>query len=57
MRGGAAGLRALLRRFLLAVEIAGKEATLPFVASPLAKANAEAHIHGLRRQLTQMERS
>ena len=46
-----------LRLFLLSIEIAGKEATLPYISSPLARANAEAHIHELRRHLRQLQRT
>ena len=46
-----------LRIFLLSIEISGKEATLPYISSPLAKANAEAHIHSLRLHLRQLQRT
>lgn len=46
-----------LRIFLLSIEISGKEATLPFISTPLAKANAEARIHELRLHLRQLQRT
>lgn len=45
-----------LRSFLLSVEIAGKESTLPFISSPIAKANAEEHIRILRARLRDIQR-
>ena len=45
-----------LRLFLLSIEIAGKEATLPYISSPLARANAEIHIHELRSLLRTLQR-
>ena len=50
-------LPSFLRSFLLSIEIAGKESTLPFISSPVARANAELHIFQLRRQLSSLERS
>jgi len=50
-------LRRLLSAFLLSIEISGKEATLPFISTPLARANAEAHIHSLRVALRQLQRN
>ena len=52
-----ANLRLSFRAFLLSIEIAGKESTLPFISSPLAKANAEEHIRQLRASLRQLQRS
>ena len=46
-----------LRAFLLSIEIAGKESTLPFISTPLARANAEEHIRVLRRRLRDIQRS
>lgn len=45
-----------LRSLLLAIEIAGKESTLPFVADPLSRANAEEHIRRRRAELRQLQR-
>lgn len=44
-------------QYLLAIEIFGKEATLPFVSTPLARANAEEHIRQLRNTLKTLERN
>lgn len=52
-----ANLRLSFRAFRLSIEIAGKESTLPFISTPLARANAEAHIHELRRHLRQLQRT
>lgn len=46
-----------LRIFLLSIEISGKEATLPFISTPLARANAEEHIRQLRKQLSALQRT
>lgn len=46
-----------LRSFLLSIEIAGKESTLSFISSPLARANAEEHIRRLRTSLRRLQRS
>lgn len=46
-----------LRIFLLSIEISGKEATLPFISTPLARANAEEHIRQLRKQLSALQRN
>ena len=46
-----------LRAFLLSIEIAGKESTLPFISTPLSRANAEEHIRQLRKQLTSIQRT
>lgn len=46
-----------LRLFLLSIEIAGKESTLPFISIPLARANAEEHIRQLRASLRRLQRS
>lgn len=45
-----------LRSLLLAVEIAGKESTLPFIATPIARANAEEHIRLRRAALRRLQR-
>ena len=50
-------LLSFLSRLSLAASILGKESTLPFISSPLARANAEEHIRQLRRQLSSLERS
>ena len=50
-------LRRLLSAFLLSIEISGKEATLPFISTPLARANAEEHIRQLRKQLFALQRT